>query len=628
MPPSLRHLLLLAAALLVAPPAQGAVINVPASDVAALVMAITTANGNGQDDDIVLGAGSTYTLTAVQNGATGLPVVTSKITIQGNGATIQRAGIVEFRLFDVGTTGDLTLDDLTVKGGKLTFTASRDGGAGIRVVGAGKLTLTDTTVTQNTCTGGQCFGGGIFARDNAQPVVTLIDSEVSENVCQNGGGIALNHNDQSLHLTRTVVRGNSGMEGGGIATFGHDTVTITDSTIVGNTVTSVGDFGGALGGGILDVGGGTWTIAGTTISGNSASGTNTNTAATNIYGGGMAENGGATISLVNSTITGNSLGNTAGGLVGGAGLFSEGGGTWTLNNVTIGANTITGSNGSGGGMEATRGIFRLRNSIVHGNTASRNPDCSALGAGALPVFDSFIRTDGHNIVGTISGCTGFTATTGDQVGVDPLLGALADNGGLTETRAIPAGSPAENAGDPGAVGSPTACAATDQRGVPRPQGGGCDIGAFEIVSTATTTTTVAPTTSTTTVTPTTSTTTTTVPGACDVRSATFVSILCRLDVLVGQVQASGDLGRLKKGIEGAVTKARLKTQQGREQDAGGRTKKANTALKKAIRRMITFSHKLRSLNARRIIPPATSEAFLGQAAPIEEDMRALRVSLR
>lgn len=58
---------------------------------------------------------------------------------------------------------------------------------------------------------------------------------------------------------------------------------------------------------------------------------------------------------------------------------------------------------------------------------------------------------------------------------DPLLGPLADNGGPTETRALLAGSPAINAGNA------AACPATDQRGVGRPQGSGCDIGAYERV---------------------------------------------------------------------------------------------------------------------------------------------------
>ena len=585
-----------------------AIIDVPAGDVAALVTAINTANGNGQDDTITLAAGSTYSVTAVDNGVTGLPVVTTKILVQGNGATVQRTGVPEFRLFDVAGTGDLTLDQLTVKGGQVTSASSpNDGGAGIRVLGAGKLTLTGSTVTQNTCLGPACQGGGIILYDDAFPTVTLIDSVISQNSAQQGGGVCLRHNDQIIVITRTTFSGNTGNEGGGLATMGTDTVTITDSTFVGNSVTDAIAPGGALGGGALDVGGGTWTISGSTFTGNSASGNNPNAFATNIYGGGLGENGGAEITIVNSTFTGNSLTNSGAGLVGGAGLFSEGGGAWTLNNVTIAGNTITGSNGSGGGMEATRGIFTVRNSIVHGNTASRNPDCSALGAnGGNPVFDSFVLTQGHNVVGSIQGCAGFVATTGDLVGTDPQLGPLADNGGPTQTMALPADSPAVNAGDPGPTGEGTGCEPVDQRAAARPQGGGCDIGAFELGEVAPTTTT-----------------STTLPGNCIPREATFVNIDCRLDLLVAAVQAADDLGRLKPGLVGAITKARDKKIQAETHDAADRAKQAKNALKKAVARTRSFIHKVRSRSARKIIPAATAAAFIDAANPILADMKEL-----
>jgi hypothetical protein len=61
---------------------------------------------------------------------------------------------------------------------------------------------------------------------------------------------------------------------------------------------------------------------------------------------------------------------------------------------------------------------------------------------------------------------------GDRPGVDPQLRPLGDNGGDTMTHALLPGSPARDA-----AGS--TCAATDQRGVARPDGPACDIGAFE-----------------------------------------------------------------------------------------------------------------------------------------------------
>ena len=84
--------------------------------------------GNG-DDTINLAAGATYTLATVDNetdGPNGLPSITSQITINGNGATIQRDPSYacpedgddnDFRIFHVESTGNLTLNELTVSSG-------------------------------------------------------------------------------------------------------------------------------------------------------------------------------------------------------------------------------------------------------------------------------------------------------------------------------------------------------------------------------------------------------------------------------------------------------------------------------------------------------------------------------
>ena len=82
-----------------------------------------------------------------------------------------------------------------------------------------------------------------------------------------------------------------------------------------------------------------------------------------------------------------------------------------------------------------------------------------------------LRDGGHNICSDSSAL--FTAETSRNV-LDPLLGPLSDNGGPTPTLGLLTGSPAIDAGDD------SVCPATDQRGVPRPQGLACDIGAFEL----------------------------------------------------------------------------------------------------------------------------------------------------
>jgi hypothetical protein len=76
------------------------------------------------------------------------------------------------------------------------------------------------------------------------------------------------------------------------------------------------------------------------------------------------------------------------------------------------------------------------------------------------------------------GSCGLTGLGDTQNGGDPLLGAVADNGGLTPTRLPGPGSPLIDAIDLGGCGDPSP--ATDQRGIARPQGAGCDIGAVEV----------------------------------------------------------------------------------------------------------------------------------------------------
>jgi hypothetical protein len=97
--------------LLTSHPAQAAVFPIPSGDVAALIAAMNTANGNGEEDTITLEAG-TYTLTAVDNetdGPNGLPSVTSPLTIRGGGADTTiiacEASAPPFRILHVAAAG-------------------------------------------------------------------------------------------------------------------------------------------------------------------------------------------------------------------------------------------------------------------------------------------------------------------------------------------------------------------------------------------------------------------------------------------------------------------------------------------------------------------------------------------
>jgi hypothetical protein len=612
MPLLLRFLLVL----VLATSAHAADINVSAGDAAGLVNAITTANGNGQDDVIILAAGSTYTYTAANNGSNALPVVTSKITIQGNGAFIERqAGSPEFRLIDVGDSGDLTLDRVTVRGGQVTVASApppvfTDGGGGIRLYGLGKLTLTNSTVTHNRCEGAVCQGGGIMVYPlgaNFSPTgalvgnaeATLTDSIVSENFGDSGGGIALRDSNQILTLIRTTVKDNDAGGGGGagLITNGADRVTITDSTFSAN---AAADPDGAYGGGILDNSGSTFTISGSTFNGNSAS-ANRAGGSTVAAGGAFVETGGAIVSIVNSTFTGNTVSNPNTAFANGAALHSEGGGSWTLNNVTITGNTASGTAASGGGIDATLGDFTIRNSIISGNAAPVAADCQFAGDQL-----SNVTSQGHNIIGTTAGCN-VTTTTGDQVGADPLLGNLTDHGGPTQTMALLAGSAAIDKGDPGTPGSGgTTCEAVDQRGVTRPQGTACDIGAFEAGGEPTTTTTI----------PT---------GVCGTRAPTYESIDCRLDALIAQLDAATNLGKVKPALLRSSMGAREKKVAAENNSS---VKKQKKLLKKAIGKMRSYNFRIGSRNAHRQITDEALRMDLDtQGAEIIADLKTLMKSL-
>ena len=221
-----------------APPAAQAATPVPCSE-AALRTAISTANSHG-GAILELSPGCTYTLTAADTGDTdnGLPVITSPITINGHRDTITRsAAAPNFRIFEITPpTGNLTLNDLTVSGGR---SAAGQGG-GILLDGGGTLTLNRTTVTHNTAVNQNGNGGGM---DN-QGTATLNNSVVTGNTATDvGGGI---QNSGTLVLNQTFVTGNTAVgQGGGIFTNGGS-VTLTRSVVSGNHLTGASPQGCAI----------------------------------------------------------------------------------------------------------------------------------------------------------------------------------------------------------------------------------------------------------------------------------------------------------------------------------------------------------------------------------------------
>lgn len=247
-----------------------------------------------------------------------------------------------------------------------------------------------------------------------------------------------NRPDATATITGLTITGGKAGGGGGGGVRNEGNLTLDGVAVKGNTA----DLSG-IGGGIYGDGG-TLNLTDSTVSGNSA------TAA-----GGLYQQGSGTANITNSTISGNraAQGQFSGGVV------AAGGALVSILNSTIASNT---SGRPGGGILTTLGstVF-VKNTIVAGNTLG-NCDNDQLGGA--------ISSRGNNM--SSDGSCNFTKPT-DKQNINPRLGPLQNNGGPTDTRALLAGSPAID------TGANTACPTADQRGVRRPQGTTCDIGAFE-----------------------------------------------------------------------------------------------------------------------------------------------------
>lgn len=268
-------------------------------------------------------------------------------------------------------------------------------------------------------------------------------------------------------LERVVVSGNRSIEepGGGIlATGGVVSLTLLDCTIRDN----VGRYGAGLW--IHpDFYGATIRIIRSTISGNHAVHTPGDTVSG--WGGGLFVNYSdqrqSTLEITNSTISGNIADK-----IGGA-MFLNGTVTGTIND-----STITG-NSAGADADAIRddtgGVpspgLAVRRSIIAGNGQDGVPDCSGF-------YHDFKHDYGNNVfVSSCADTLGVERTTKVVASNEVKLGVLADNGGLTQTHLPLTDSPVLNMIPAGNAGCTPGT--TDQRGVARPQGTGCDCGSVE-----------------------------------------------------------------------------------------------------------------------------------------------------
>ena len=442
--------------------------------------------------------------------------VTDELAITGlgtNKTVINAQG--DSRVLDMGAVSQdfpVTLEKIHVFAGVTKADAER--GAGIRKRSDGTLTLLDSLVSANRTEGRDSTGGGIYV--NASPLV-LIDSTVTTNrtwgIAAHGAGVYGNgqimlqnstlsdnftENEFSkgaaayargyLNLTGSTVEANEALadssEGGALVSFSGITLTeslvqnniargadsrgggvwslgdvsLTDSSVIGNSTRNRSSGGGgiyALG----DV-----TLLRSTVSGNTTLGSSSR-------GGGIY--GRSAVSLTNSTVSGNST----------SGATAPGGGIWAGGAVTLLASTITENavNDNGGGLYLFGSNAQLQSSIVAANSAAGAG--ADIGRSAVEVITTTNSLIGDNDdAGLAEAPVGSPDGDGNFIGgpthgvIDPLLTALAFNGGPTMVHGLMTASPAVDAGaNPGAL-------TNDQRGAnfPRTLGIATDMGAFEL----------------------------------------------------------------------------------------------------------------------------------------------------
>ncbi|MCB0048647.1 MAG: Ig-like domain repeat protein, partial [Caldilinea sp.] len=243
-----------------------------------------------------------------------------------------------------------------------------------------------------------------------------------------GGGI---YNTGTLRLEYATVAHNTGGYGGGVINGGGGSssgiMTVTNSSFISNTALSDG-------GGLYNSTGANMVWVENSLFVDNWAG---------MLGAGLVNEDSGTAVVINSTFVGNVTTGDAGG------IFNNG--TLTATNVSLVANQ-----GNGGGIyNNPSGTLHMRNVLMAGSVGG--VDCSS--------EEGVIAENSNNLVAD--------GTCEAALSGEPLLGEFGDYGGDMQTVPLLPGSPAIDAGN-GAV-----CPATDQRGVARPVGNGCDIGAFE-----------------------------------------------------------------------------------------------------------------------------------------------------
>ncbi len=263
-------------------------------------------------------------------------------------------------------------------------------------------------------------GGGALFADG--PEVNLenveFDGDGISSGQPTGGAVA---NDGTLKMSNVLFAHDNAAIGGALFLRG--------GTVTGEDLTFEEDGTSAFdGGAVFLLDGGHTTLTNTTI---------VSSGWPSSFGGGI-DNDSSTLTLINDTLAGNARGS----------LETDSDASTSVENTILGSGFSDGVNFDCVG-------------------AGKENDVDTVTAAAIT------HDLGNNI--DQDGACGADDASGDLSKVDPDLAPIAENGGPLPTQALLHGSPAIDAANE------AACPATDARGIPRPQGAGCDIGAYEAV---------------------------------------------------------------------------------------------------------------------------------------------------
>lgn len=354
--------------------------------------------------EIVLAHGAVYTLSASTGGALSISKDTT-IDYDGIICGVPPASCPATIRGGTGWANRI----ITVNFGahvQITAVIIRNGnlaGTGGGIYNNGHLTLNSVTVRNNTAT---MNGGGIL---NSTGTLTITNSSVFSNTVTTNGytGGGLYNESGTVTISGSAFTYNSANNGGGIASNGGS-LSLTSTDVTTNTLTTNGHGAGLYAHNALSITGGS-------ISGNTAVGQNA-------MGGGLYFDGTGTATINGTQITTNRL-TTYGGIGGGIACTGSGA-TMNLTNVTLNYNTATG----GGGIDSTCGSLNITGGTVNANTGS---GVNVRGGGNLTMYGTTV----YGNQTTLSGAGVYLETTSSTITASTISTnrstfTAADGGGI------------------------------------------------------------------------------------------------------------------------------------------------------------------------------------------------------